>query len=105
MRPSLVKIMERVSMELACTRAIAHLATQETNARQVIVALIDCMRAFCRDVAFYSDIDECVSSPCNNGGTCIDEIDSFACLCMPGFTGDQCETSEFIFVTVLMRLT
>ena len=36
MRPSLAKIMERVSMELACTLAIAPLATQETNARRVI---------------------------------------------------------------------
>ena len=41
------------------------------------------------------DIDECACSPCTNGGTCIDEIDYFTCECMSGFTGDQCETSEF----------
>ena len=28
-------------MELACTRAIAHLATRETNARRVIVSFFD----------------------------------------------------------------
>ena len=41
------------------------------------------------------DINECASSPCTNGGACIDEIDRFTCECMSGFTGDQCETSEF----------
>ena len=41
------------------------------------------------------DIDECASFPCNNGGTCIDEIAYFTCHCIAGFTGDQCQTSEF----------
>ena len=41
MRLSLVNIMDRVLMELACTRAVARLATQETNARRVIVALLN----------------------------------------------------------------
>ena len=36
-RLGLVKIMERVLMELACTRAIAHLATPGTSARRVFV--------------------------------------------------------------------
>ena len=34
----LVKIMERVLMELACSRVSAWQATRETNARQVIVS-------------------------------------------------------------------
>ena len=52
-----------------------------------------------------SDIDECASSPCKNGGSCIDlnaEWTSsssgftvgYACQCMAGYTGDKCETSE-----------
>ncbi|XP_072421291.1 aggrecan core protein isoform X2 [Chiloscyllium punctatum] len=37
------------------------------------------------------DIDECHSSPCLNGATCIDGIDSFKCLCLPSYGGDLCE--------------
>ena len=42
----------------------------------------------------FSDIDECASVPCKNSGMCVDGIDFFACQCMPGFTGDQCQTSK-----------
>jgi hypothetical protein len=37
------------------------------------------------------DIDDCSPSPCENGGTCIDEVDSYTCQCVPGFDGDNCE--------------
>ncbi|XP_051896624.1 aggrecan core protein-like [Pristis pectinata] len=37
------------------------------------------------------DVDECHSSPCQNGATCIDGIDSFKCLCLPSYGGDLCE--------------
>uniref|UniRef100_A0A8C6T549 Neurocan core protein n=1 Tax=Neogobius melanostomus TaxID=47308 RepID=A0A8C6T549_9GOBI len=37
------------------------------------------------------DIDDCQSNPCQNGGTCIDEINSFVCLCLPSYSGATCE--------------
>ncbi|KAM9223822.1 aggrecan core protein [Leptosomus discolor] len=37
------------------------------------------------------DTDECYSSPCLNGATCVDGIDSFKCLCLPSYGGDLCE--------------
>uniref|UniRef100_A0A8C9Z1J4 Neurocan core protein n=1 Tax=Sander lucioperca TaxID=283035 RepID=A0A8C9Z1J4_SANLU len=40
---------------------------------------------------FPSDIDDCQSNPCQNGGTCIDEINSFVCLCLPSYGGAACE--------------
>lgn len=40
---------------------------------------------------FLADIDECLSSPCLNGATCVDAIDSFTCLCLPSYRGDLCE--------------
>ena len=64
-----------------------------------------------------SDIDECASSPCGNGGSCIDlnaEWTSsssgftvgYECQCMAGYTGEQCNTSRnFCFgsVDIFMR--
>ena len=41
-----------------------------------------------------SDIDECVSSPCQNGGTCIDDVNSYTCLCAPGYSGVNCNGGE-----------
>ncbi|MGH0163562.1 UNVERIFIED_CONTAM: hypothetical protein FKN15_045296 [Acipenser sinensis] len=38
-----------------------------------------------------SDIDECQSNPCQNGGTCIDGINSFTCMCLPSYAGTVCE--------------
>ncbi|XP_068447252.1 sushi, nidogen and EGF-like domain-containing protein 1 isoform X3 [Clinocottus analis] len=38
------------------------------------------------------DVNECASHPCQNGGTCEDQINSFQCHCPPGYTGIHCET-------------
>ena len=40
------------------------------------------------------DIDECASSPCQNGGTCTDAVNSYTCACVAGYNGDDCETSK-----------
>ena len=39
------------------------------------------------------DVDECVSAPCLNGGTCTDGVDAFTCQCVRGFIGSRCERS------------
>ena len=56
---------------------------------------------FVGDFIFNSDIDECVSTPCQNNGTCIDGIDGYACFCMAGYTGDACEIGELTSRNVL----
>ena len=40
-----------------------------------------------------TDLDECASNPCSNGGLCVNGVNKFTCNCFPGFTGLQCETS------------
>ena len=39
-----------------------------------------------------SDIDECASSPCANGGVCSNNEGAFSCSCAVGYTGSDCET-------------
>ena len=39
------------------------------------------------------DINDCESNPCRNGGTCIDGVNSYACICSGGWEGAHCETS------------
>ena len=40
------------------------------------------------------DIHECSSSPCMNGATCIDAVNSYTCACVAGYTGTHCDTGE-----------
>ncbi|XP_066275117.1 fibropellin-1-like [Branchiostoma lanceolatum] len=41
--------------------------------------------------ALCTDVDECSSSPCLGGGTCVDQIGSYTCDCPKGTAGDRCE--------------
>ena len=34
--------------------------------------------------------NDCASAPCENGGTCADEVGRFLCSCAPGFSGTTC---------------
>lgn len=36
-------------------------------------------------------IDYCTSSPCLNGGTCVQEVGGYTCKCPSGYTGPNCE--------------
>lgn len=37
------------------------------------------------------NIDDCESSPCLNGGVCIDKVAGYACSCSKEYTGPNCE--------------
>lgn len=36
-------------------------------------------------------MDYCASSPCKNGGTCMNLLGSFSCNCTAEYTGTYCE--------------
>lgn len=37
------------------------------------------------------DKSECSSSPCQNGGKCVELISGYYCSCATGYNGDRCE--------------
>ena len=41
-----------------------------------------------------SAIDSCMSRPCQNGGTCIDQAGYYTCVCTPSWTGTNCEVGK-----------
>ncbi|XP_058980715.1 protein eyes shut isoform X2 [Musca domestica] len=42
------------------------------------------------------EINECDSSPCQNGGMCVDKLASYVCACPMGYTGTNCEEEILI---------
>ena len=46
-----------------------------------------------------ADVDECGSSPCQNGGVCTDGSDAYTCACATYFSGDDCETEAIVQCT------
>ena len=56
----------------------------------------------CTLISFYRfqfvlDIDECQSQPCQNGGTCVGDIDSYNCNCLQFYTGRNCEIGNIVY--------
>uniref|UniRef100_A0A3B3V6C1 Fibulin-7-like n=1 Tax=Poecilia latipinna TaxID=48699 RepID=A0A3B3V6C1_9TELE len=37
-------------------------------------------------------LSRCASSPCLNGGTCVDEVNQFSCVCAKGWAGETCQS-------------
>ena len=42
-------------------------------------------------------LDECESNPCENGGTCIDDLLMYTCECTDLYEGTHCETRKITF--------
>jgi len=39
-----------------------------------------------------TELNECLSSPCQNGGTCTDLVNGYHCACIPGYSGNNCQS-------------
>ena len=40
------------------------------------------------------DPDDCASNPCQNGGTCHDEVNDYSCDCSHEYTGENCQIKK-----------
>jgi hypothetical protein len=54
--------------------------------------LCQCLPGFAGTYCDTIVILACSSTPCQNGGTCIEGNESFTCQCVPGYSGYVCET-------------
>lgn len=52
------------------------------------------------------NVNECASSPCGRGATCIDRIGYYQCICPPGRDGRTCDQRKFkLFINNHVRVT
>ena len=69
-----------------CSLQSNPLFKMHTNPEEKLAPLNVSYRLF-----FIQDIDECVSSPCLNNGTCTDGVNTFTCTCEAGMQGNVCQ--------------
>jgi len=70
---------------------VMHLHCKAMNQRTAPVA---CLCVHCVAFVLCLDINECASSPCVNGGSCVDGVNGYTCSCVAGYTGLLCETGK-----------
>ena len=42
-------------------------------------------------ITILTETNECQSNPCQNGGTCVDDVYKFTCLCPNAYAGTFCQ--------------
>ena len=49
-----------------------------------------------------TELNECDSSPCLNGGTCFNAINAYICTCVAGFTDLECSSGNISLLLVIL---
>lgn len=75
----------RSNMHMQWCHRLFHFMHQRYSVHMLNIAM-DC------PPSLPSDINECASSPCLNGGTCVDEVNQFSCICTKGWAGVTCQS-------------
>ena len=52
------------------------------------------------DIYLCLDINWCRSNPCQNGGTCMFDVNGYTCSCTTDYLGTNCQTGQTFDVTV-----
>jgi hypothetical protein len=47
---------------------------------------------------FISANNFCAANPCEHGGRCHSDALGYRCECVPGYTGDNCNKREYLFL-------
>ena len=54
------------------------------------------MSSIFKQVYFASDLNECLSNPCQNHGTCQNQIGGYSCKCHDGYAGPICNIGTVV---------
>ena len=66
----------------------------------VVVALFPILNLWLKIAVFFV-VDECASTPCVNGGSCVDGINQYTCTCASGWEGILCDVGKSGFVMII----
>lgn len=87
-------VLALIKLELV-TVAPVSLVTPESTAMKVSNSC-QCMNKLqLQHFCLFVDINDCKINPCENGGTCVDEVNAFKCICKEGWEGALCNISKY----------
>ncbi len=49
--------------------------------------------------SYFSDVNECESSPCSNGATCVNLIAGYHCICPSGYNYTHCQNGKHCLIS------
>ena len=64
---------------------------QLTLRKTDFIYILQCVIYIYYALCFKTNINECASNPCQNGGVCTDGVNGYTCGCVAGYTGAQCQ--------------
>ena len=102
---------QHVRKASTCTTACVHLATPASTAKVFIRHYFNIMcnspATFNYAIFFWfispANIDECASSPCQTGSTCVDDVNMYSCTCEAGWTGTHCFRMNIFHIFLLLK--
>ena len=51
------------------------------------------------------NVNECMSNPCQNNATCVDDVNGYVCECHHGFRGNKFNKLIFISIHIEVKAT
>jgi hypothetical protein len=69
-----------------------NLALMDQTVEMVNLARFDLLYSLLLWTISYTDVKECDSNPCLNGGNCTEEIGRFTCVCQGEWKGQICSS-------------
>ena len=94
--------------QVSVTQNLAACGTYGTGISMTSISNYNCkIRNFLLLSSSSSDIKECASNPCQNGGTCVDAVNGYNCSCVSGWTGEHCTTGSRtnLYVLTIINIT
>lgn len=83
----------QISITIVTTYSFTNQAKKSYSSNVSLNSITYSFILFSLFIVLHLHLDDCLHSPCLNGGTCVDGIANYTCYCPSGFIGKNCATN------------